>query len=115
MYTSSGARKFANPIKKVNIVLVDTIDRYGSHQSSEILTLSRAASVTPSDPSSGDVSVADPVARELYTFNRYGKHTKTRSLETGATLYSFAYSKNTVFGRWALNARMILINLGNIQ
>ena len=58
----------------------------------------RSASVASSDPS-GDVSVADPVARELYTFNRYGKHVKTRGLETGALLYSFAYSKNTVFGR----------------
>ena len=60
----------------------------------------RSASVEPSDPS-GDVSVADPVAKELYTFNRYGKHVRTRSLDTGALLYSFAYSKNTVFGRWA--------------
>ena len=85
-----------------------------SHQSSETLTPSRTASVTPSDPS-GDVSVADPVAGELYTFNRYGKHVKTRSLETGATLYSFAYSKNTVFGRWALNSQMILMNWCNIQ
>ena len=59
----------------------------------------RSASAESSDPS-GDVSVADPVARELYTFNRYGKHVKTRSLETGELLYSFAYSKNTVFGRW---------------
>ena len=63
--------------------------------------------MTSSDPS-GDVSVADPVARELYTFNRYGKHVRTRSLETGATLYSFAYSKNTVFGRWALMLAKIL-------
>ena len=56
--------------------------------------------MSSSDPS-GDVSVADPVAGELYAFNRYGKHVRTRSLETGALLYSFAYSKNTVFGRWA--------------
>ena len=47
----------------------------------------------------GEVRVADPVANELYTFNRYGQHVFTHSLETQKLIYSFSYSKNTVFGR----------------
>ena len=53
----------------------------------------------PEASASGDVSVTDPSAKELYTFNRYGQHTSTHSLDTGVKLYSFSYSKNTVFGR----------------
>ena len=52
-----------------------------------------------SDPNSGEVTVADPMSKELYTFNRYGQHLSTVNLDTGVTLYTFSYSKNTVFGR----------------
>lgn len=48
---------------------------------------------------SGNVLISDPIAREIYTFNRYGQHVSTHSLETGAKLLSFIYSKNTAFGR----------------
>ncbi len=57
------------------------------------------SSLPDQDPSTGDVRVADLQDKELYSFNRHGQHVFTHSLETGALLYSFSYSKNTVFGR----------------
>ena len=60
------------------------------------------------DPDTGDVSVADPEARELYTFNRHGQHVHTHSLDRGSSasspsssppLYTFSYSKDAVSGR----------------
>ncbi|VDO09144.1 unnamed protein product [Haemonchus placei] len=40
-------------------------------------------------------SVVDVDRNELYTFNRYGLHTSTQSLITGAVLYNFTYNVDT--------------------
>ena len=63
----------------------------------QIVSLRKA--LPKSKKASGDIVLADTVSKELYTFNRYGQHVKTHSLETGGLLYAFVYSKNTVFGR----------------
>ena len=44
--------------------------------------------------------VQDPVHTNLeYRFNRFGQHVATLNRETGRTIYEFAYSKNTAFGK----------------
>ena len=63
----------------------------------QIVSLRKA--LPKSTKPSGDITLADTVSKELYTFNRYGQHVQTHSLETGGLLYSFVYSKNTVYGR----------------
>nr|CDJ95832.1 EGF and NHL repeat and YD repeat domain containing protein [Haemonchus contortus] len=44
-------------------------------------------------------SVVDVDRNELYSFNRYGLHTSTQSLITGAVLYNFTYNVDTSLGR----------------
>ncbi len=63
----------------------------------QILTIS--PQLPSPDPSTGDVSLADVDAKEVYSFNRHGQHVSTHSMETGSQIYSFSYSKNTVFGK----------------
>lgn len=43
-------------------------------------------------------SVVDGDRNELYIFNRYGLHTSTQSLITGAVLYNFTYNVDTSLG-----------------
>ena len=66
----------------------------------QIVTLSTV--LPQEDKDSGEVKIPDVVAREVYTFNRYGQHTATHGLETGAMVYSFGYTRNTVNGRLAV-------------
>ncbi|KAK6016792.1 EGF-like domain protein, partial [Ostertagia ostertagi] len=47
------------------------------------------------DPMARQYSVVDADRNELYTFNRYGLHTSTQSLITGAVLYNFTYNVDT--------------------
>ncbi len=70
----------------------------GDNTNYQIVSINPAAS-PQLDPVSGEARVTDPVASEVYTFNRYGQHIATNDIGTGETLYSFAYSKNTVYGR----------------
>ncbi|KAK6741696.1 hypothetical protein RB195_009519 [Necator americanus] len=51
------------------------------------------------DPASRQYSVVDADRNELYSFNRYGLHTSTQSLITGAVLYNFTYNVDTSLGR----------------
>ena len=48
---------------------------------------------------SGETQVPDPLAGELYTFNRFSQHIATHHLETGTKLYTFVYTKNTALGK----------------
>jgi YD repeat-containing protein len=63
----------------------------------KILTLEHLA--PQRNPESGEVQVTDPMAGEVYTFNRFSQHVSTISLETGTKLYTFVYTKNTALGR----------------
>lgn len=51
------------------------------------------------DEESGEVEVTDPLAGEIYTFNRFSQHISTMLLETRAKIYTFVYTKNTALGR----------------
>ncbi|KAK5970112.1 hypothetical protein GCK32_011451, partial [Trichostrongylus colubriformis] len=51
------------------------------------------------DATTRQYSVVDADRNELYTFNRYGLHTSTQSLITGAVLYNFTYNVDTSLGR----------------
>ena len=56
--------------------------------------------MSTTDPDDGDMTIVrDPVEDHVYKFNRFGQHLSTHHSQTGALLYSFVYSKNTVFGR----------------
>ncbi len=46
-----------------------------------------------------EFQIAFPDGQELYIFNKYGKHTMTKSIITGRTLYTFLYNVNTSFGK----------------
>jgi len=66
--------------------------------------LARITHAMPERDESGDVRVAYPLTRELYTFNRFSQHVSTHNLDTGSLVYTFTYSKNTVLGRLAVVA-----------
>ncbi|WKX99660.1 hypothetical protein Q1695_014493 [Nippostrongylus brasiliensis] len=51
------------------------------------------------DSVSRQYTVVDADRNELYAFNRYGLHTSTQSLITGAVLYNFTYNVDTSLGR----------------
>ncbi|KAL6728566.1 hypothetical protein Aduo_010328 [Ancylostoma duodenale] len=51
------------------------------------------------DSVSRQYNVVDADRNELYLFNRYGLHTSTQSLITGAVLYNFTYNVDTSLGR----------------
>lgn len=51
------------------------------------------------DDESGEVQVPDSLAGEVYTFNRFSQHVATHSMDTGAKLYTFVYTKNTALGK----------------
>jgi hypothetical protein len=88
-------------------VAPDSTIHVADNSQHRILSLKQALP-TRASPSS-NVKVADPASKSIYTFNRYGQHVSTHSLETSALLYKFAYSKNTVFGRLTV----VLDGLGN--
>ena len=55
--------------------------------------------VVPAPDAAGLSKVVDMSEGEVYTFNKFGQHLKTEALETGATKYSFEYSKSSGFGK----------------
>ena len=55
--------------------------------------------VVPGPDAGGLSKVVDVVEGEVYTFNKFGQHLTTEALETGATKYSFEYSKSSGFGK----------------
>ena len=55
--------------------------------------------VVPAPDPAGLSKVVDMSEGEVYTFNKFGQHLKTEALETGATKYSFEYSKSSGFGK----------------
>ena len=65
--------------------------------------IARVTHYLPDRDESGDVKVADPVLRHVYTFNRFSQHVATHGLETtGQSIFTFTYSKNTNLGRLAI-------------
>ena len=64
--------------------------------------IARVTHYLPERDDNGDVKVADPVLRQVYTFNRFSQHTYTHSLDNGQPVFTFTYSKNTVLGRLAV-------------
>ena len=55
--------------------------------------------LTPALNSAGNYQIVDAVALEIYTFNKFGQHLLTQSLQTGATKQEFEYSKSLGFGK----------------
>ena len=64
------------------------------------LSIYKIEPVSPEiDSESGGTWIRDPLAKEEYTFNRYGQHVTTRNFVTGKLVYKFDYSKNSAFGK----------------
>jgi hypothetical protein len=53
----------------------------------------------PQSDEYGNTRIVDAVAKEIYSFNRFGQHLRTFNLDTGTKVYDFTYSKSTGFGR----------------
>ncbi|KAH9422932.1 Teneurin-2 [Dermatophagoides pteronyssinus] len=46
-----------------------------------------------------EIKILIPNAAEMYVFNKYGQHVRTRSITTGRTLYSFVYNQDNNLGK----------------
>lgn len=46
-----------------------------------------------------EIKILIPNAEEMYVFNKYGQHVRTRSITTGRTLYTFIYNQENSFGK----------------
>lgn len=46
-----------------------------------------------------EIKIIIPNVEEMYVFNKYGQHVRTRSITTGRTLYTFIYNQENSFGK----------------
>ncbi|KAH9517406.1 Teneurin-2 [Dermatophagoides farinae] len=63
------------------------------------LRLYSMKSYLPQMDDQNEIKILFPNTAEMYVFNKYGQHIRTRSITTGRTLYSFVYNHENSLGK----------------
>ncbi|XP_076321684.1 teneurin-a-like isoform X3 [Tachypleus tridentatus] len=77
-------------------VTSDNVVHIADQGSLRILT---AVPYLPQPSDKLEFNIAYPDNHEIYVFNKYGQHIKTKSILTGKTKYTFLYNVNTSYGK----------------